>query len=65
MKVPGLSNFAGGGIYDEVGCGVAVFSVCVFVQTAAMKCDLASGFHDYWFQVGRWFGLQCDLDFGS
>lgn len=65
MKVPGLSNFAGGGIYDKLGRGVAVFSVCVFVQTAAMKCDLASRFHDYWFQVGHWFGLQCDLDLGS
>lgn len=54
VKFPGLSNFASGKIYDRLGCGMAVFSICVFVQTSAMflflqKCDLASGFGGYWF----------------
>ena len=49
---------------------MAVFGVCVSVQTAAMflllqKCDLASGCHGSWFLVGRRFGLQHDLDLGS
>lgn len=66
-KFPGLSNFASGRIYDRLGCGMAVFSICVFVQTAAMflflqKCDLALGFGGYWFQgfVGL-FLFQQDL----
>lgn len=48
---------------------MAVVSVCVSVLTAAIflfqKCDLASGCHGYWFQVGCWFGLQHDLDLRS
>lgn len=65
-KFPGLSNFASGRIYDRLGCGMAVFSICVFVQTAAMflflqKCDLASGFGGYWFQGQGSFQFQQDL----
>lgn len=65
-KFPGLSNFASGRIYDRLGCGMAVFSICVFVQTAAMflflqKCDLASGFGSYWFQGQGSFQFQQDL----
>lgn len=41
--------------------------VCVSARTAAVflfltKCDLASGCQGYWFQAGRRFGLQHDLD---
>lgn len=65
-KFPDLSNFASGRIYDRLGCGMAVFSICVFVQTAAMflfqqKCDLASGFGGYSFQGQGLFRIQQDL----
>lgn len=64
MKVPS------GGIYNRLGCGVSVSSVCVYMQIAAMflfqqKCDLASGFHGYWFEGEHWFGVQDDVDVGS
>lgn len=69
-KFPGLSNFASGKIYDRLGCGMTVFSICVFVQTAAMflflqKCDLASGFGGDWFKGQGWFGCQEDLYIAS
>lgn len=65
-KFPDLSNFASGRIYDSLGCGMAVFSICVFVQTVAMlfflqKCDLAPGFGGYWFEGQGSFRFQQDL----
>lgn len=74
MKVPGLSNFPGGGLYDRLGCGVAAGTVCFFCRPLQCFCYsrsviwpqafTATG-SDYgtltWTTAASWFGLLMPL----
>lgn len=36
VKVPGLFNFPGGGLYDRLDCGVAARTVCFFADLCSV-----------------------------